>query len=101
MKKEEEKKDVKALCNLNIPADLKGNFEEYAKDLKVQNEVYLRHHPELHVIIQTFLKILFEEKPENPISFAGQFFDNPNFRSIIQEEIKKRQEFAKQRELYK
>ena len=33
--------------------------------------------------------MLFEEKPENPIAFAGQFFDDPKFRQNIQDEIKK------------
>jgi len=39
------------------------------------NEQYLRSHPELNTIISVFLFRVLEEKPDDVLSYAGQFFD--------------------------
>lgn len=42
---------------------------------RISNELYLRKHPELNDLIQIFLFKVLEEKPQNVISYAGEFFD--------------------------
>lgn len=42
---------------------------------RYENELYLRNHPELNVMISCFLFKVLEEKPSNILSYAGNFFD--------------------------
>jgi len=42
---------------------------------RLANEKYLRDHPELATIISVFLFRILEEKPDNILAYAGQFFD--------------------------
>jgi hypothetical protein len=49
----------------------------------VANELYLRKHPELSVLMSIFLFRVLEEKPENLLTYAGKFFDQPNLEQII------------------
>ena len=50
----------------------------------MENEKYLRDHPELNTIISVFLFRVLEERPENVLSYAGKFFDNPDLKDIIE-----------------
>lgn len=55
------------------------------------NELYLRKHPELNIMISIFLFRVLEEKPDDLLKYAGNFFDQyaihithrPNLRDII------------------
>lgn len=42
---------------------------------RVENELYLRKHPELNNMISVFLFKVLEEKPEDILTYAGAFFD--------------------------
>lgn len=42
---------------------------------RVDNEVYLRKHPELQNMVSVFLFKVLEEKPADILSYAGKFFD--------------------------
>lgn len=39
------------------------------------NELYLRKHPELSIMLSIFLFRVLEEKPDNLLTYAGKFFD--------------------------
>jgi hypothetical protein len=39
------------------------------------NEIYLRKHPELSVMLSIFLFRVLEEKPDDVLAYAGKFFD--------------------------
>jgi hypothetical protein len=41
----------------------------------MENELYFRDHPELEIMIKIFIKKVLDEKPENILVFAGEFFD--------------------------
>ena len=41
--------------------------------LRKSNEVYLRNHPEIQKILKVFVAKVLQEKPENVLSFAGNF----------------------------
>lgn len=47
---------------------------------RIDNEKYLREHPEIEFIIQQFLVKLLEDQPKNVVSYAGNFFHCTNFR---------------------
>lgn len=47
---------------------------------RIDNEKYLREHPEIEFIIQQFLVKLLEDQPTNVIHYAGNYFHETNFR---------------------
>lgn len=42
---------------------------------RYENELYLRKHPELNDLVSCFLFKVLEEKPDNILAYAGNFFD--------------------------
>ena len=54
---------------------------------RIDNEKYLREHPEIEFIIQQFLVKLLEDQPRNCISYAGNFFHCTDFRTAYEKEI--------------
>ena len=54
---------------------------------RIDNEKYLREHPENEFIIQQFLVKLLEDQPRNCISYAGNFFHSTDFRTAYEKEI--------------
>lgn len=55
---------------------------------RIDNEKYLREHPEIEFIIQQFLVKLLEDQPKNCISYAGNFFHGTNFRDCYEKFLK-------------
>ena len=54
---------------------------------RIDNEKYLREHPEIEFIIQQFLVKLLEDQPRNCISYAGNFFHSTDFRTAYEKEV--------------
>lgn len=50
---------------------------------RVNNETYLRKHPELQNLISVFLFRVLEEKPKDILAYAGKYFDQPDLKNII------------------
>jgi hypothetical protein len=42
--------------------------------LRIDNERYLREHPELSDLLQSFMTRVLQERPEHPLQFAVDFF---------------------------
>ena len=55
---------------------------------RIDNEKYLREHPEIEFIIQQFLVKLLKKKKKNVISYAGNFFHGTNFREGYEKFLK-------------
>ena len=55
---------------------------------RIDNEKYLREHPEIEFIIQQFLVKLLEDQPKNVISYAGNFFHGTNVREGYEKFLK-------------
>ncbi len=49
---------------------------------RIDNEKYLREHPEIEFIIKNFLIKLLEDRPENTLKYAGEFFNVTDFRTM-------------------
>ena len=66
---------------------------------RIDNEKYLREHPEIEFIIQQFLVKLLEDQPKNCIKDAGKFFHTTNFKELykkyLEEEAKKEKDDTK------
>lgn len=50
---------------------------------RVNNEIYLRKHPELQNMISVFLFKVLEEKPKDILAYAGKYFDQPDLEKLI------------------
>ena len=52
-------------------------------ELRVDNERYLRKHPELRQLFKHFMAQVLEEKPSNVQEFAARFFTQPDLRDQV------------------
>ena len=52
-------------------------------EYRVNNETYLRKHPELQNMVSVFLFKVLEEKPKDILEYAGKYFDQPNLQKLI------------------
>ncbi len=51
---------------------------------RVDNERYLRQHPEIEFIIGEFLVKLLEDKPGSTLKYSGEFFNKTDFRQLFE-----------------
>lgn len=51
---------------------------------RIDNEKYLREHPEIDFIIEKFLVKLLEDRPINSLKYSGEFFNKTDFRSLYE-----------------
>lgn len=51
---------------------------------RVDNEIYLREHPELEFILENFLVKLLEDRPLDVYKYAGNQFSNTDFRTLYE-----------------
>ncbi len=65
--------------------DLLSKQKEQIEKIKfltrIDNEHYLREHPETDFIIESFIMKLLEEKPNNIVKYAGELFNKTDFRA--------------------
>ena len=45
--------------------------------MRIENEEYLRQHPELQTFISMFMSKVLDEQPDDVLNFACEFFSNP------------------------
>jgi hypothetical protein len=56
---------------------------------RIDNEKYLRQHPEVDFIIENFLVKLLEDRPVNTLKYSGEFFNKTDFRTLYNSSLKK------------
>jgi len=52
-------------------------------ELRIENEKYFREHSELNTLIRLFMSKVLDDRPENILSYAGQFFDRAELREKV------------------
>jgi len=52
-------------------------------DLRRDDAMYMRDHPELTLLVNCFLRTVLEESPEDPLTFAQDFFTQRNLQKRI------------------
>ena len=52
-------------------------------ELRLENERYIRAHPELRQLFKHFMAVVLEEKPDNVQEFAANFFTQDNLRDVV------------------
>lgn len=53
-------------------------------EIRMDDERYLRDHPELKCMIHLFMREVLSEHPANVIQFAGTFFDRDELRDTVE-----------------
>ena len=79
-------KNVNPLDIAGQPGIVKAQMIEFEKKkvlYRMSNEVYLKQHPELHIMISIFLFRILEEKPEDLLQYAGRFFNQANLKEVL------------------
>ena len=58
----------------------------------MENEHYLRAHPEISTLISLFVRKVLDERPDHILKFAGSFFDRAELKQIVEDTIEKDKE---------
>ena len=56
-------------------------------ELRIENEKYFREHPELNAMVQLFIFKVLDDRPENILAYAGQFFDRAELHEVVKKSI--------------
>jgi hypothetical protein len=51
---------------------------------RIDNEKYLREHPELEFLIGVYLIKLLEERPPNILKFSGEYFNKTDLKQLYE-----------------
>lgn len=60
----------------------KQKMEQIKFHSRIDNEKYLREHPEIECIIENFLIKLLQDRPINTLKYAGEYFNKTDFRNL-------------------
>ena len=56
-------------------------------ELRIENEKYFRAHPELASMIQLFIFKVLDDRPDNILAYAGNFFDRAELHEVVKKSI--------------
>jgi len=56
-------------------------------ELRIENEKYFRDHPELNSMVELFIFKVLDDRPENILAYAGQFFDRAELHEVVKKSI--------------
>lgn len=53
--------------------------------LRIENERYFRAHPELQLLVSSVVREALDKQPEDPVTFAAEFFTSTDLRKVVEE----------------
>jgi len=56
-------------------------------ELRIENEKYFRDHPELNSMVELCIFKVLDDRPENILAYAGQFFDRAELHEVVKKSI--------------
>lgn len=59
------------------------SLDKHKVEVRIQNEQYLRQHPEIPVVLGSFVRKVLLERPSDIKVFAASFFTDPNLKNRI------------------
>ncbi|XP_052795569.1 RIIa domain-containing protein 1-like [Mya arenaria] len=91
------------------PYDLGGNgdlgalskeqqekLNKYKIKTRIENEKYLREHPEVECLVSGFLQSVLTQRPENIREFAAEHFTDPDLPTDVERKLEARQQKIRQ-----
>lgn len=61
-------------------------------ELRIENEKYFRAHPELNAMVQMFIYKVLDDRPDNILAYAGQFFDRAELHEVVRKSTEENKE---------
>ncbi|KAK2855157.1 hypothetical protein Q7C36_007026 [Tachysurus vachellii] len=80
-----EKADIGALS-----PEQKEKFRQFKIKTKIANEMYLRAHPEVEMLLSDFLRDVFVKRPTDIREFAAGHFSDPDLPRKIQQKVEEK-----------
>ncbi|XP_053182957.1 RIIa domain-containing protein 1 [Scomber japonicus] len=71
-----------------LSAEQQEKLRQFKIKTRVENEKYLRSHPEVEVLIGDFLRDVLLKRPTDIREFAADHFTNPNLHVVIGSKMK-------------
>ncbi|XP_042280423.1 RIIa domain-containing protein 1 [Thunnus maccoyii] len=66
-----------------LSAEQQEKLRQFKIKTRIENEKYLRSHPEVEVLIGDFLRDVLLKRPVDIHEFAADHFTNPNLHVVI------------------
>merc|ERR1712087_102315 len=66
---------------------------------RLENEKYLRAHPEVECIVAGFLGETLQKRPDDIREFAAEYFTNAELPGVVQKQMEERQHQIKQNKI--
>ncbi|KAJ3257721.1 RIIa domain-containing protein 1 [Boothiomyces macroporosus] len=66
-----------------LPPDTVEKLRQEKIRLRVENELYLRNHPEIKFIIQYFMRHVLIERPQNVEKFAAELLGMEELEGLV------------------
>ncbi|XP_026228163.1 RIIa domain-containing protein 1 [Anabas testudineus] len=77
-------KDSLAKLDIGVlSAEQQEKLRQYKIQTKIDNEKYLKSHPEVEILIGDFLRDVLLKRPHDIHEFAADHFTNPNLHTTI------------------
>ncbi|XP_006008418.3 RIIa domain-containing protein 1 [Latimeria chalumnae] len=75
-----------------LNAEQQEKLRQFRINTRIENEKYLRSHPELQLLMAEFLREVLFMRPEDIREFAAEHFTDPELPERIQRKLEERQE---------
>ncbi|CAI7998058.1 RIIa domain-containing protein 1 [Geodia barretti] len=61
-----------------LTGEQQSTLDKHKVTLRIENELFLRRHPELHTLLSSFVSEVLLKKPQNIKEFAAGYFSDPS-----------------------
>ncbi|XP_020783749.1 RIIa domain-containing protein 1 [Boleophthalmus pectinirostris] len=75
------KSNVVKLDHGVLSAEQQEKLKQFKIKTRIDNENYLRSHPEIEILVGDFLRDVLLQRPVDVRDFAAEHFSNPNLQS--------------------
>ncbi|XP_041368066.1 RIIa domain-containing protein 1-like [Gigantopelta aegis] len=87
-------------CDLGaLSPDQQEELNKFKIQTRMQNELYLRDHPEVECLLASFLSDVLIKRPENIREFASDFFTHPSLPDTVEKQLEIHQQKIKQNKI--
>ncbi|XP_022051675.1 RIIa domain-containing protein 1 [Acanthochromis polyacanthus] len=70
-----------------LSSEQQEKLKQFKIKTRIENEKYLRSHPEVEVLIGDFLRDLLLKRPADVREFAADHFTNPNLHETVSPKV--------------
>ncbi|ESP04803.1 hypothetical protein LOTGIDRAFT_109278 [Lottia gigantea] len=82
-----------------LSQEQQSKLNKFKIQTRVENEKYLREHPEVESLMGGFLSDVLTKRPDNIQEFAAKYFIQPDVNSVVEKSLEDRQNNMKQNSL--